>query len=187
MKRTCLKINTNTNEQDTCELHLDENSFKEQPFDPKDIQCVKSFVPMKKIILLATILALVTFSGNSQNQLTDDKTIILTGKSQSIYRQEPYVGKVQISYHGNKIKEVLFEIVDTLNNEVFGSDYEKHYPDHKLYQQQCRNDWQGVLNYPKQLLEKQDINKVDGITGATWSYNLFKASVSEALKKKGTQ
>jgi major membrane immunogen (membrane-anchored lipoprotein) len=28
-----------------------------------------------------------------------------------------------------------------------------------------------------------DINKVDATTGATWSYNIFKASVMEALKK----
>jgi hypothetical protein len=54
MSRTCLKKNTienqwnkaklNTDEQDTCEFHLDENSFNEQLFDPKDIQYVKSFV-----------------------------------------------------------------------------------------------------------------------------------------------
>ena len=36
--------------------------------------------------------------------------------------------------------------------------------------------------YPKKLTEKQDTNKLDAISGATWSYNIFRASVSDALK-----
>lgn len=36
--------------------------------------------------------------------------------------------------------------------------------------------------YPKKLSETQDINKIDAISGATWSYNIFRASVNEALK-----
>ncbi len=142
---------------------------------------------MKEFCISTIVLVLTTIFSFSQNRLSDHKTTILSGKSPSIYKQEPYVGKVEISFQGDSIKEVLFEIIDTLNNEVFGSDYEKHYPNHKLYQQQCRNDWQGVLNYPKQLLEKQDLKKVDGNTGATWSYNLFKAAVNEALKGKESQ
>jgi len=64
MKRTCLKKNTignqwseakpNTDEQDSCEFsrnsgtgYPNENSFNEQPFNPKDIQNVKSYVQMK--------------------------------------------------------------------------------------------------------------------------------------------
>ena len=59
MKRTCLQKNTieyqcklNTNEQNTCEFHPDENSFNELPFNPKDIQHVKSFVQMKRTCCL---------------------------------------------------------------------------------------------------------------------------------------
>jgi major membrane immunogen (membrane-anchored lipoprotein) len=141
----------------------------------------------KELVLFTSILVFAINPGLSQIGHSTSKKIILTGKSQSIYKQEPYVGKVEISFQGDSIKEVLFEIIDTLNNEVFGSDYEKHYPNHKLYQQQCRNDWQGVLNYPKQLLEKQDLKKVDAKTGATWSYNLFKAAVDEAFKGKKSQ
>jgi major membrane immunogen (membrane-anchored lipoprotein) len=52
-----------------------------------------------------------------------------------------------------------------------------------VYVQQCRNDWQGVQSYPGKLIEKQNLNKVDATSGATWSFNIFKASADSALKK----
>jgi len=65
MKRTCLKKNTNTDKLATCEFscnngtgYPDKNSFNEQPFDPKDIQYVKSFVQMKEIIIFVIITIL---------------------------------------------------------------------------------------------------------------------------------
>lgn len=114
----------------------------------------------------------------------ETKTVLWEGRSQSVYTNEPYVAIVRITTIGKQITGVTFEIVDTLNNEQFGSDYEKHYPNNELYRQQCRNDWQGVLNYPKQLVDKQRLSKVDCITGATWSYNMFKAAATEAMKTK---
>ncbi len=54
-----------------------------------------------------------------------------------------------------------------------------------MYVQQCRNDRRGVLSYPDTLLKYQDICKVDAIAGATWSYNLFRTSVKEALLAAG--
>src|SRR5574344_210422 len=46
----------NTDEQNTCEFHPDDNSFNERPFDPKDIQYVKSFVKMNnKITILRSV------------------------------------------------------------------------------------------------------------------------------------
>ncbi len=42
---------------------------------------------------------------------------------------------------------------------------------------QCKNDWKGVRTYPKKLLKIKDINKIDATSGATWSYNIFRASV----------
>lgn len=40
-------------------------------------------------------------------------------------------------------------------------------------------------NISGMLLEIQDINKLDALSGATWSYNIFRASVKDALKKTG--
>jgi len=105
------------------------------------------------------------------------------GSSQAQYTYEPFVGKATIEIDKHKIVKVDFQIIDTLNNEVFGSDYEKHFPDNELYQQQSRNDWKGVLSYPEELLQKQHIDSVDAVSGATWSYNIFKASVKKALEE----
>ncbi|HNZ71150.1 MAG TPA: FMN-binding protein [Prolixibacteraceae bacterium] len=130
------------------------------------------------ILLLALLISLMLFSCNSANQ----STRVVKGKSQSVYTNEPFVGMVTLTYHKEKLASVDFQIVDTLHNEVFGSDYEKHYPDNEEYRMQCRNDWQGVLSYPAQLVKKQDIGAIDAISGATWSYNLFSAAVKNALE-----
>jgi major membrane immunogen (membrane-anchored lipoprotein) len=65
---------------------------------------------------------------------------------------------------------------------MFDEKYEKHFEGNTEYIQQSRNDWNGAQTYPKKLSETQDINKIDAISGATWSYNIFRASVNEALK-----
>ena len=106
-----------------------------------------------------------------------------TASSQANYTNEPYVGTATIEIANHKIVNAEFQIVDTLQREVFGSDYDKHFPDNVLYQEQCHNDWKGVQLYPSVLLKKQNIDLVDAITGATWSYNIFKASVKKALNK----
>jgi len=93
------------------------------------------------------------------------------------------LGRVTIGIKGHKIVNVEFLIVDTLKNEVFGSDYDKHFPDNELYRDQCHKDWKGVQQYPAELIKKQNIDSVDAVSGATWSYNLFKASVEKALNK----
>jgi major membrane immunogen (membrane-anchored lipoprotein) len=108
---------------------------------------------------------------------------VYTGKSQSHYTKEPYVGQVKIIIKEGKISSVNFSISDTAKKELFDEKYERYFIGNNEYIQQCREDWKGVQTYPAKLIEKQDIDKVDAITGATWSYNIFKASVKEALKK----
>ncbi len=75
-------------------------------------------------------------------------------------------------------------IRDSALHETFNAAYAKHFAGNDLYIQQTRNDWNGVQTYPSHLMKKQDLNKVDVISGATWSYNIFKASFLEALKEK---
>ena len=65
---------------------------------------------------------------------------------------------------------------------MFGRKKKKNFEGEAGYIQQSRNDWNGAQTYPKKLSETQDINKIDAISGATWSYNIFKATVNEALK-----
>ncbi len=105
------------------------------------------------------------------------------GRSRARYVQEPYVGTVTIGINGGRIKTIGFSIVDTLNNEIFDGAYEKHFTGNDLYIQQCRNDWKGVQDYPRKLLAAQDIERVDAVSGATWSFNIFKAATLKALEK----
>ena len=104
------------------------------------------------------------------------------GKSRAKYIYEPYWGSVRITLKNGLLTDINFVIRDSNAHETFDGNYEKHFAGNPEYIQQSRNDWKGVQTYPKKLSEKQDINKLDAITGATWSYNIFRASVNEALK-----
>jgi major membrane immunogen (membrane-anchored lipoprotein) len=133
---------------------------------------------MKKTILAFIVLLFAAFSGDSPF-----KDGNYNGTSRSIYTNEPYYGYTRIIIENGKIVEVGFFIRDSLKQEPFDDEYEKYFTGNDVYIQQCRNDWKGILAYPDSLLKHQDINKVDVISGATWSYNIFKASVQEALTR----
>jgi major membrane immunogen (membrane-anchored lipoprotein) len=140
--------------------------------------------------LMLFFSVLLSNSVNAQTtavEKTQDTSAILkdgtyTGSSRAKYKYEPYWGKVKLTVRNNVLTEVLFSIRDSNLHEDFDGKYEKHFVGNEMYIQQSRNDWKGVQAYPSKLSEKQNINKVDAITGATWSYNIFKASVDEALK-----
>jgi major membrane immunogen (membrane-anchored lipoprotein) len=106
-----------------------------------------------------------------------------SGQSRSMYIDEPYWGSVRFTLKNGQYMGISFIIRDSSLHETFDSIYEKHFQGNDLYIQQCRNDWKGVQTYPKRLIEIQHISKVDATTGATWSYNIFKASVKDALTK----
>ncbi len=104
------------------------------------------------------------------------------GRSRSFYTSEPYWGSVHITIRNGSFTEINFMIRDSNLHETFNENYEKHFQGNPEYIQQSRNDWKGVQTYPKKLGETQDIDKIDAMSGATWSCNIFKASVKEALQ-----
>jgi major membrane immunogen (membrane-anchored lipoprotein) len=104
------------------------------------------------------------------------------GKSCASYTGEPYWGIVRIKIENGVFNEVTFAIRDSSLHETFSKEYAVHFKDNPVYIKQCRKDSKGVRAYPKKLFKTQDIDQVDAMTGATWSYNIFKASVNEALK-----
>jgi major membrane immunogen (membrane-anchored lipoprotein) len=105
-----------------------------------------------------------------------------SGQSRASYIYEPYWGKVVVTIKNGSFSDISFSVRDSNLHEPFDGNYEKHFTGNPVYIQQSRNDWKGVQEYPKKLVETGDINKVDATSGATWSYNIFKASLNEALK-----
>jgi major membrane immunogen (membrane-anchored lipoprotein) len=108
---------------------------------------------------------------------------IYEGKSQDGYAgMEPFWGIVRIKVEKGVFTSVNFMIRDTSIHECVDSVYGiNHYASYPAYQVQCVKDGNGIKTYPKKLLQTQDISKVDATSGATWSYNIFKASVKDAL------
>lgn len=104
-----------------------------------------------------------------------------SGVSRAGYTDEPYYGCTRLTVQNGRITKVDFIVRDSSKHEYFDDRYERYFAGNDEYVQQCRNDRKGVLSYPDSLLKYQDINKVDAIAGATWSYNLFRESVKEAL------
>jgi major membrane immunogen (membrane-anchored lipoprotein) len=105
------------------------------------------------------------------------------GQSRASYTSEPFWGHIQISVENGSFTDIQFCIRDSSSHEAVDSVYGViHYAGNPLYMQQCVNDGRGIETYPQELLESQNLDKVDAISGATWSYNIFKASVKTALK-----
>jgi major membrane immunogen (membrane-anchored lipoprotein) len=129
----------------------------------------------KYTLLAMSILWLAALSSNYSYQ-----DGLYSGTSRAYYTEE-YYGNIRIRIENGLITRVVFFIRDSAKNEFFDEKYEKYFSGNDLYIQQCRNDWKGVQSYPDSLLKYQDLGKVDVISGATWSYNLFKYSAEIAL------
>lgn len=136
---------------------------------------------MLKVISFFVAFTIIVIACTNKGLYKNDG--VYEGHSQSKYKEEPYMGFTKVFIKNGEIDKIEFKIVDTSKNELFDSLYYKHYLDNPEYMEQCHKDWKGVLDYPEKLLKVQDINRVDAVTGATWSYNLFKSSVNIALKK----
>ncbi len=108
---------------------------------------------------------------------------VYSGTSRAIYIDEPLYGSTRITIEDGQITKVDYTIRDSTKHEFFNGEYEKYMEGNELYIQQCRNDWKAMHSYPDSLLKYQDLDKVDAISGATWSYNIFRASALEALER----
>ena len=107
---------------------------------------------------------------------------LYTGHSRSIYSSEPYWGHVRIEIANGTFTDIFFVIRDSSRHENVDSLYGiNHYASNPAYQQQCVNDGHGIEIYPQQLLESQNLDNIDCISGATWSHNIFIASVITSI------
>jgi major membrane immunogen (membrane-anchored lipoprotein) len=129
-----------------------------------------------KTILIIAVFSLLSFT--TGQSLKDG---IYKGVSRSIYTDEPYYAHSEIKIGNGKISSIRFFVRDSAKHEYFDDEYEKYFAGNDLYIRQCRNDWKGIRSYPDSLMKYHDLSKVDIISGATWSYNMFMDSVREAL------
>ncbi len=149
---------------------------------------MKKALASSAVLLLTFIFSVSTIAQETPSKSAPrDSTVVYkdgtyTGSSRASYTYEPYWGNARVTIKNNLVTDIKFCIRDSNLHENFDGNYEKHFTGNEVYIQQSRNDWKGVQTYQLKLSEKQDINKVDAVSGATWSYNIFKASVKEALK-----
>ena len=134
------------------------------------------------LLAALTLLTSTEVFSQAQDSVIKYKDGSYSGLSRAKYIYEPFWGIVHITLKNGLITDIRFVIRDSNLHETFDGNYEKHFDGNAVYIQQSRNDWNGAQTYPKKLSETQDINKIDAISGATWSYNIFRASVNEALK-----
>jgi len=105
------------------------------------------------------------------------------GYSRDGYPSEPYWGHIRISVENGSFTDVYFTIRDTTTHEPVDSMYGViHFPDNQDYQDQCVNDGHGIEQYPLILMETQNLDRVDRITHATWSWHIFMACADSALQ-----
>jgi uncharacterized protein with FMN-binding domain len=131
-----------------------------------------------------TSLTLHKSNMTGETTLSSYKDGVYEGSSQSVYTSESYHGIAKVYIKQHRITKVDFKIIDQSKDVIFDQNYgPKYFAGNEYYIKQSENDWHGVQIYPKELMLSQDLNKVDAITGATWSYNIFKDSVAKALEK----
>lgn len=144
----------------------------------------KSWLSLLTIVILAVSVIFYCLSNLEANPVdsVSYRNGVFEGSSRSIYTEENFWGKVKITIEKGKFTKVEFQIIKD-ENDIFNEFYENNYIGNSQYMQQCRLNWKGVQTYPQLLLDKQNIDQIDAITGATWSFNLFKDSTKAALEK----
>lgn len=127
----------------------------------------------KKIFILSLVL-LVSACG--KKKLKD-------GNFEGFYKDETSSVKVNITVKDGKITNCTREERDLRNgkNQIKDENYSKDDAayNYKIAQKAVKNS----EGYAKKLVEVQDIDKVDSVSGATISCKRFKEAVKDALNK----
>lgn len=131
-----------------------------------------------KFLNLSLSIFLLTLTACHGNQTLKD------GNYEGNYKDDTSSVKVSITVKDGKIIDCKSEERDLRNgkNEIKDENYAKDDADfnYKIAQKAVKNS-QG---YAKKLIEVQDINQVDSVSGATVSNKRFKEAVKDAFKEK---
>lgn len=148
-----------------------------------------------KIFIVAALIAGQIFSGcgeddsvkkNPPQKSEKVKTFDLSDAKDGTYSAESSrddklgYSKLTLTIQDHKITDAKFEGVDlfgNVKNEDYGSLTGKDSADYKKAQVAVK----AINDYPKQLLETQNLGKVDAISGATISYGQFVETAQKAV------
>lgn len=121
-----------------------------------------------------------TVAGNTEND-PSGRYIDGVYEGQSDIDWEGYRTTTAIQVTGGKIRIVDWQIYDNYRKRYFDETYETVYTGNTLYIQQCRDNMVGMRTFGPKLIETQDVDLVDNITGATWCHRKFREVVKIAL------
>lgn len=145
---------------------------------------------MKRSLLILLLAASLSFTAcNGKDAAKKDASTDASGFKDGEYHGESAVdewgGKVttDIVIKDGKITEATLHNL-TADGKEKGEDYGKaaEGATNKGLYKIAQNAIKQAQEYPKLLVETNDIEKVDAISGATTSFNSFKEAVNDALK-----
>ena len=137
---------------------------------------------MKKYLLVGMVVALSLLTACGKKDFS--KMTFNDGEYQGHYESDDKDNKdsadVNITIQDGKIVACTAEFRDGKGN-IKGDDYGKEAGDEKYKKAQIAVE--GFSTYADKLVEVQDIEKVDSVSGATVSLKRFKSAVKDALNK----
>ena len=135
-------------------------------------------------VAVAVVAAVASFSYVKKSTAGKYRDGVYEGSSQSIYTSEEFWGKAEIEISKRQIARVDFSIVDEGTGRKLDLKYCSYaFGSNPEYLRQCHHDSRGMRTYTQALMKAKDLKKVHAVAGATWSYDIFKASAGQALAK----
>jgi len=107
-----------------------------------------------------------------------------TYKAQTEPDYEGYYTKAEVTVKDGKTTAVDWTIYDAnRNDKPFDEKYEVVFTGNEYFTEQSRSDWKGSRTYGPKLIETQDPDEVDAVSGATWTNGKFREIVKKALEE----
>lgn len=129
-----------------------------------------------RILTAALIFCFIALSGTAMAVASKDGVF----EGQYVNEKKGGVMKVEVEVKNGEIVACTMESYDAegnLKDEYYGRDSGiENY-------RRAQNAVEGMKQYPKMLLETQDLDEMDAVSGATVSFAEFGLAVQDALKK----
>lgn len=142
------------------------------------------------LIIAVTVLSLFTGCGSSQKN--NPASAKEQGKSykdgtytaQSSPDERGAIGEITLVIEKGKIAKADYKGI-MKDGKIKDTDYGKTNGkiENQDFYNKAQNAVRAAASYPAKLVETQDVDKIDAVSGATVSYNQFAEAVKKALEK----